>query len=118
MDISDILWADPKCDACMKGGCKGHLRKDNAYVEVADVDLLSGVEDFRSELQSLINRNSKENGSNTPDFILAEFLNSCLAAFDAGVNARQKWYGISSVPGGVTDPNGAAVPFDTQEEKD
>jgi hypothetical protein len=38
-------------------------------------------------------RASAENGSNTPDFILAQYLTSCLAAFDEAVNAREKWYG-------------------------
>lgn len=44
--------------------------------------------DFRKELESLINKFSKENGSDTPDFILAEFLDNCLAAFDLAVSAR------------------------------
>lgn len=48
---------------------------------------------FRRELQSLINRHSKENGCDTPDFILAEYLNDCLVTFDAAVRAREKWYG-------------------------
>lgn len=48
---------------------------------------------FRKELESLINRHSKENGSNTPDFILAEYLSSCLEAFDRAVKARQAWKG-------------------------
>ncbi|HSW65257.1 MAG TPA: hypothetical protein VLH56_18395 [Dissulfurispiraceae bacterium] len=29
---------------------------------------------FRAELETLINRYSKENGSNTPDFILADYM--------------------------------------------
>lgn len=44
--------------------------------------------DFRKELEHLINRHSLENGSNTPDFVLANFLCNCLAAFDAAVNRR------------------------------
>ena len=38
--------------------------------------------DFRKELEDLINRFSKENGSNTPDFILAEYLEGCLSNFE------------------------------------
>jgi hypothetical protein len=49
--------------------------------------------EFRKELQELINRNSKENGSNTPDYILAEYLENCLAAFDRAVNLREIWHG-------------------------
>jgi hypothetical protein len=48
---------------------------------------------FRQELENLINKNSLENCSNTPDFVLAEFLNGCLRAFDTAVNEREKWYG-------------------------
>ena len=48
---------------------------------------------FYQELQSLINRHSKENGSNTPDFILARFLQDSLAAFDNASLARSNWYG-------------------------
>ena len=29
---------------------------------------------FRKELETLINRNNKESGSDTPDYLLAEFL--------------------------------------------
>jgi hypothetical protein len=36
-----------------------------------------------------------ENESNTPDFILADYLVSCLAAFDRAVNQRERWYGRS-----------------------
>lgn len=33
---------------------------------------------FEKELQTLINRHSKENESDTPDFILANYLKDCL----------------------------------------
>ena len=49
--------------------------------------------DFLSELQSVINRFSKENGSNTPDFILAQYLSDCLATFNKAVQSRENWYG-------------------------
>lgn len=48
---------------------------------------------FRRELQDLLNRHSKENGSDTPDFILAGYLEGCLAAYDATVIARDQWLG-------------------------
>lgn len=48
---------------------------------------------FRRDLETLINRYSRENGSDTPDFILADFLSASLAAWDAGLQAREKWYG-------------------------
>ena len=48
---------------------------------------------FRHELEKLINRESMENGSNTPDFILASYLFSCLKAYDLAVRAREHWFG-------------------------
>ena len=47
---------------------------------------------FEEELRALINKHSMENGSDTPDFILAHFLVECLIVFDAAVDARAKWY--------------------------
>jgi len=47
---------------------------------------------FRKELEVLINQHSLENGSNTPDFILAEYLENCLKAFDYAVLQRTSWY--------------------------
>lgn len=49
--------------------------------------------EFRKELERLINGHSRENESDTPDFILADYLNDCLDAFDKAANAREKWYG-------------------------
>ena len=48
--------------------------------------------DFRYRLSSLINECSLENASDTPDFILAEFLHGCLNAFDDAINQREGWY--------------------------
>ncbi len=47
---------------------------------------------FVEELQSLINRRSMENISDTPDFILAEYLNGCLKNWDTYVRMRDNWY--------------------------
>ena len=51
--------------------------------------------EFVAELEHLLNRYSKESGSDTPDFILAEYLRDCLHAWNAGVTARERWYGRS-----------------------
>lgn len=48
---------------------------------------------FRKDLQNLINIHSIENGSNTPDFILADYLMMCLSNFEKTVKVREKWYG-------------------------
>jgi hypothetical protein len=45
------------------------------------------------DLTSLLNRHSQENGSNTPDWILAGYLLACLESWNASVTARDAWYG-------------------------
>lgn len=49
---------------------------------------------FEAELERLINRYNKESESSTPDFILANYLADCLAAYNSSVKARDKWYGM------------------------
>jgi hypothetical protein len=49
--------------------------------------------ELRSEIETALNRVSAENSSNTPDFILAQFLISSLHAFDVAVQRRTEWYG-------------------------
>lgn len=49
--------------------------------------------DFEKELQSLLNRFSMENGSNTPDYVLAQFLSNCLNAWNQGIKERESWFG-------------------------
>ena len=44
---------------------------------------------FQTELRHLINKYSKENGSDTPDFVLAEYLTLCLRNFDYCVRYRE-----------------------------
>ena len=49
--------------------------------------------DFEKDLTDLINRHSKENESNTPDFILAGYIENCLDAFTEAIVQRDTWYG-------------------------
>ena len=66
---------------------------------------------FRAELENLINCQSMENGSDTPDFILADYLVASLDIFDAAMQAREKWYGRGRrecVPYGPIGPAGPA----------
>ena len=48
---------------------------------------------FEKKLESLLNECSMENGSNTPDFILAKYLQDCLTAFNTALQSRERWYG-------------------------
>jgi hypothetical protein len=53
-------------------------------------DTVSG---FRESLRALLNQHSKDLGSDTPDFVLAEALCLFLDAFDRGVRQRERHYG-------------------------
>jgi hypothetical protein len=48
---------------------------------------------FLEELRALINRHSVENYSDTPDFILVQFIQNVLIDYAHAVKARDKWYG-------------------------
>lgn len=54
--------------------------------------------DLRKKVELVINSVSAENGSDTPDFILAEYLTDCLDAYNKAVVAREKWYGRTEPP--------------------
>lgn len=72
------------------------LQEAKDIVEAAEASIKMGPKQPQTlvqELTQVINRRSLENGSNTPDFILADFLSRCLVAFDDTTNARATWYG-------------------------
>ena len=49
---------------------------------------------FQSELTNLINKYSEESNSNTPDWILAEYIVNCLYAFNRATQTRTTWYSV------------------------
>lgn len=53
-------------------------------------------QEFRQELTSLLNRYSKESDSNTPDYILAEYLIDCLNHYNSAIIKREHWFGTSN----------------------
>ena len=60
---------------------------------------------LRADIASVLNRHSRENGSNTPDFILAQYLANCLDAFDLAIHQRAQWYGrVDSIGGSMEYP--------------
>ena len=61
-------------------------------------------EGFRSELAYLMNRYNKEGHSNTPDFLLAQYIEGCVTALNTVINARDVWYGANLAPGAQKDP--------------
>jgi hypothetical protein len=54
---------------------------------------MSDGAEVQKELTNLVNRLSLENASDTPDFIIAEFLHEILGAWNSAVQRREKWYG-------------------------
>lgn len=51
------------------------------------------------QLAELLNSYSVENASNTPDWILADYLLGCLGVFEESTKKRDHWYGIAPEPG-------------------
>jgi hypothetical protein len=49
--------------------------------------------EFLKRLTELINEFSLENGSDTPDFILASYLTECLRNYESVIGMREIWYG-------------------------
>ena len=47
---------------------------------------------FEEALENLINKYSKENQSNTPDYILAKYLSDCLDSYSSAIKSRDKWF--------------------------
>ncbi len=68
------------------------------------------ADDLEHALSSALNRYSAENPSNTPDWILAQFLLGCLAAWNQGVQQRETWYGLDARPSALRAEQGTDTP--------
>ena len=64
---------------------------------------------LRREICEVINRHSAENDSNTPDFVLAQYLVDCFDAFNRGVNARTRFYTGAAPEGRAREDGGGAI---------
>lgn len=47
--------------------------------------------ELKKVIEDAINKASRENESDTPDYILAEYLMDCLIAFETAVKSRDAW---------------------------
>lgn len=56
---------------------------------------------FGQALVDLLNEYSIENESNTPDFLLAGYILSCLKTWSEFTAAREKWYGKKMLIGDI-----------------
>lgn len=87
-----------KCLNCLGAGIVIVGKKDNVSIQehcpacegTGEIDLT-----FREALTGLINEFSLEKGSDTPDFILANYLISCLDTFDLICRQRETWVGLA-----------------------
>ena len=52
------------------------------------------MDNFENALKRLINEFSVENESDTPDFILAEYIRDALNAYNAATYRRDAWHGF------------------------
>jgi hypothetical protein len=55
---------------------------------------------LQEEITIAINKHCAENVSNTPDFILAQFLMVCLSAFNNTTIMRDKWHSSEAIKKG------------------
>lgn len=53
---------------------------------------------FEHDIRDVINRHSRENASNTPDWVLAQYIENCLVAFETATQQREAWYGRNPQP--------------------
>lgn len=61
------------------------------------------MSELEKKIEKAINSVSAENASNTPDYILAQYLMACLAAFNTATQQRETWYGRDARPGDPKD---------------
>lgn len=50
------------------------------------------MDDFMKELSVLLNRYGKDSDTNTPDYILAEYLENCIDSFERAIDLRDAWH--------------------------
>lgn len=75
---------------------------------------------FRNDLARLINWHSREKGSNTPDFILAAWLERSLELFDVIQTWRAMWFSEEGVPAEFQKngpPVGTPMPHDPKRAR-
>jgi hypothetical protein len=81
--------------------CRAHaesLIEGLSALQCIQAGYLKEPETFEGKIARAINCHSLENGSDTPDFILAEYLKRCLGAFDSVMVMRTAWYEKGKTP--------------------
>ncbi len=92
--------------------CKREIIKvelqDNGIIRNMDGKIIASLDkytdlEFEARLRKIINQTCQENDSNTPDFILAQYMVCCLSAFTTATQQRETWYGRDARPSFVAD---------------
>jgi len=77
-----------------------HLDKDDDVNQndVAQRHIDRNRHEFFVELTNLVNRYSMENGSGTPDYLIADYMLNSLDSFNRMTKFRENWYGRAQDP--------------------
>lgn len=106
-------WLYGRPDDWLIRGTKGELYPCKpdifASIYVPAIAAEPEASSFERDLASLINRYSLENGSNTPDWLLAEYLMNCLAGFNRTISERERMAGRGPQPVVVHSDLGVAA---------
>lgn len=101
-------------------GCLCHEELTDSMAAIVDEVPEEGAEPaqdreatLQEELAQLLNRHSAENDSDTPDFVLAEYLIGCLETFNNAVDHRERWYGRTT----ITEPDELVEAMDEAAEE-
>ena len=81
------------------------MERTSSYLSRQPIDAAPDSATLEKDIERTINRHSAENASNTPDYILAQYLIACLSAFNVATQQRETWYGRDPRP---TEPFAAA----------
>ncbi len=73
--------------------CTCNAELDIIYEQSLQDDLTK-TEAFKKDIAYVINKHSMECHSNTPDYVLADFLYRALIAFHKGTNNRTEFYNV------------------------
>jgi hypothetical protein len=86
------------------GVAPSEQRRSEMNEQIIEIDEDGKVHgnDLEHALASALNCFSAENPSNTPDWILAQYLLGCLAAWNQAVQQRETWYGRDARPGSIS----------------
>ena len=52
---------------------------------------------IREEVRTILNKASRENKSDTPDYILADYLMGCLIIGEKLINDRESYYSLKTI---------------------